>query len=1075
MLMALVNPALQPCDIFERHKTVVVLRVAAIDEEAHTLTLDSPRCIKGAFEAKQVTMTADGDEAVNAFQTLIAAGQPVVAFMDKTSGRGADQITFYASDGHWCLARRESPQKWTWVEDFDPLGDKSMFGVFNGHPQRLSELVGDIAAGGGFFPAVPFEQFEDDAVIAKASASGLALWDLDGDGRLDVVVASRDGDRILMQTGPMKFEDRTEAMGLKGSASASIGVADVNCDGAADLLLGGVLWLADGKGHFARSDRLPAAAAEAAITASFVDINRDGWPDVLVSRQGKGLAVHLHGGKADAPYRDATKELGLLETPQCVNGDGHVMAGDFTGDGRADLFYSCGAGVLLVQSGSGTFVPGASRLKFDFTISDGSTNRTGGGCMAPLWRPDTTDMAFASYAAMNLVSCIGGKPTDITPWANEITESDLGMTNVLAADLNADGYVDLYVVNGGGFANLLYVNRGYGSFMTPHKYKADSFPASSHKKGAAAAVAGDVDGDGAIDLVLAAGDGRICIMRNATLAGRGKSPKPTRQQKVLDEVSILTVRLQGPLGVSGASLKLKDSTGATVAVYTVGGGDMPGCCSAPVANLAVRQTGKYTLAATFSDGLEQVQPIELAKPASHDTIVVSRRGATSQPTTAEATKPSTSMVAAAMLQAAAVAATPQSASAPTSAPASEPAIAASAHDPRYDDRTIWPAWVTRTSFIKQSWPKARVLVWATPGQSTRGLDLSEPSCWLENGKPAATGPDENTDIVFPASAARYQVAGGEGCFARHMTVEGGAAVGLRYITLTGNLWIKRGGSFSALVIIGDNDTFMRNDDPQPDMVANKIAFKKAPGKSTEWIGNWKLGDELDLFSGRFIIGEGSTFLAGDRSTQHIYPDGQLVLLSGSTFQKRGNQYWGDDVIVAGELLAGTPQRPLTEDATLALSSKVKNPAARQSQADDRGLIVLKEGKLTVTSGEPSAARLVFQLNKLPAASFKLAPELEKTLPPGFDMVLLGQVSLNGVEFNGVLAKGIMMPDISAARQWKNVSLGENQAKTLDGLLAPFQGAAELGMRHENLRKLPPSMVPATQPRPAKGAKAAAKK
>jgi hypothetical protein len=380
---------------------------------------------------------------------------------------------------------------------------------------------------------------------------------------------------------------------------------------------------------------------------------------------------------------------------------------------------------------------------------------------------------------------------------------------------------------------------------------------------------------------------------------------------------------------------------------------------------------------------------------------------------------------------------------------------ASAHNPMYEDRTLWPEWVSKTAFVKEQWPKARVLVYAHAGVNKRGnFDLSDPANWLEDGKPATEGPDANTDIVFPAASKRYNVADGKGCDCRHMTVEPGVSAFLKSISVHGNMWIKDGASWHAINVRGQRDTFMRNDAPAPNMAANKIAFNKPPAKSTEWVGTWNLGDELDLFSGVFIVAPDSTFMPGDRSTQHIYPNGTLVLNSGSSFYKRANQYWGDDLAVRGKILAGTPDRPLTRDCTIGLSFKAKGKGgiSQASKSSDMGMIIYKDGSIAVNSADPAKARLVFKWHHLPPSSDKRAagePDVVKSMDHGIDMILLGQVQFNGVEFNDVLKGGISMPDPDARKQWKNVTFGKNFADE-SGLFVKYTGNMNIQMKDDGV-------------------------
>jgi hypothetical protein len=406
------------------------------------------------------------------------------------------------------------------------------------------------------------------------------------------------------------------------------------------------------------------------------------------------------------------------------------------------------------------------------------------------------------------------------------------------------------------------------------------------------------------------------------------------------------------------------------------------------------------------------------------------------------------LVASAILAAAAPAMAQKAA--PVSRPASSLAApfegtdGASAHEPKFGDRKIWPAWVDKTDFVRQSWPKARVLVWAKP-QTLRNPGMDDPANWLEDGKPAKTAPDENTDVIFPAAATAYRLAGEGGCHVRHVTAETGAHVSVRSFVVHGNVWIKKDASFAHFGLAGDENTFMRCDNEAPNFAANKIAFNKHPDKSTEWLGCWLVNDELDLLSGKFIVGPGSAFLPGDRSTQRIYAKAQLILMSGALFEKRAMQFALTDVQLSGSLLAGTPDRPLTEDCTVGLSAKLKE-GARNVKATDRGLMLFKEGRIVVTSAEPAKARLVFRRNARPASSYKMTAEEEKRLPAGIDMALLGEVKLNGVLFDEVLKGGILLPDTKAAAQWKDVVLGTaNGGKSLGELLAPYEGDLDVKM------------------------------
>ncbi len=380
----------------------------------------------------------------------------------------------------------------------------------------------------------------------------------------------------------------------------------------------------------------------------------------------------------------------------------------------------------------------------------------------------------------------------------------------------------------------------------------------------------------------------------------------------------------------------------------------------------------------------------------------------------------------------------------------------SAHDPQFDNAAVWGDWVDRTDFVKQDWPKARLLIWAHVGQNTRGLDFNDPAQWkTADGKPAATGPDHNTDLLFPAG--KYNAIGKKNVpiDCRHLTIGKGVRVALRSIHAHGNVWLKNGvSSISQVKPRGPAYVFWRNDDDQVIRIANKIVLNKPVGRSIEFIGRWQTGDELNLFSGTMIVSRDSTFMPGDRSIQRIYPDATLVLLSGSMFHKRGNQYHMDDIMVQGALLAGTPGRPLTDHARLGLSFKSRGlgyESPSRGSANDRGLVITPKGKLAAHSADPKQAKLVFFWHRQPVQSFKPFRDLDQidALPRGVDMLLLGDIDLNGVEFNDILKGGVILRDRSMRHEIRNVTTGKVKFGSLDELFSVYEGGHDLDLGSTN--------------------------
>ena len=614
----LVNPSLQPNHLYERYNAVLSLRVSEVDYDEHLATLVVTDIAKGTFAPEEVVLSPADEDLAFTFEELMYEDLKIVAFVGKNRRRHETDILFYPGDGRWQvgqLASLEKASRWQWTED---LGLDEMFGTFNGQAERLTEMMADQSAGRYYYPAKAFTQFKEGVVIDTfdGPARGVALYDIDGDGDLDIYACSPEGGRAYLQTQPLKFENSTAKLGLEGCKSVSVNLADTNGDGRIDMLLDDTLLLGNDKG-FTKTDHLPASGEGKVWSSAFVELNGDGYPDVVISREQGGLGAYVNPGKAGGTFRDATADFGL-DSESCGEGEtGFFAPGYWNGDGRTDLFYGAGKGLLLVQNDNGLFEPVKHRLQFDFKTGGESAGLTGAGAFAPLWRPSGLDLVFSSESNVNFVVNIDGRMEEMSCYGNEITEGSFRMLPVVAEDLNADGNVDVYAASRSALPNMFYTNRGYGSFMTPVKYKPEAFPGGTHQKGAWGLAVGDVNSDGANDLLLSGADGRLSLVLNDTLAGRGNSEHPTHHEQKRAQTSIVTVHVKGDRGVLGARVELTNEDGQIVGLRVIGSNVTTGCRGSDTVNLAVREAGQHTLTIHFSDGNVRTWPVDIQDTNQH--------------------------------------------------------------------------------------------------------------------------------------------------------------------------------------------------------------------------------------------------------------------------------------------------------------------------------------------------------------------------------------------------------------------------------------------------------------------------
>lgn len=340
-------------------------------------------------------------------------------------------------------------------------------------------------------------------IIASTAdgAAGVYAADVNGDGRIDVLLASANDGTIAWYENnggaPLTFTPHTVATGADGASH--VYAADVNDDGNMDILSASandneIVWYESGGGSTpAFTAHVVTATASGAASVYAVDVDRDGDMDILSASTNDDRVVWYENDGGPSPTFTAHVLV------PAADGASSVYAADLDGDGDIDIL-SASANDDRIAWYPNLSIHRSASFPVQSVITD-TAQAARSVYATDLDSDGDVDVLSASYYNQIVwYENQGGSPPTFAGHVITATTGGSDFATVYAVDVDGDGDMDVLSASSGNDRIAWYENMG-GSPLT-----FTGHIITSTANGAASVYAADVDRDGDMDVLAASHD-----------------------------------------------------------------------------------------------------------------------------------------------------------------------------------------------------------------------------------------------------------------------------------------------------------------------------------------------------------------------------------------------------------------------------------------------------------------------------------------------------------------------------------------------------------------------------------------